>query len=240
RTKRSRPSGGRAGQRVGELRRPDERREERRRREVGHAEAIADEVARRLELGLDAVERGDDLLPAARRARSVDPHVLPHDGADGWEQRTVDASRAGPEAERQEGDREIAVGEEPVEDRPPDVWAELDVEVLLELERAAPGRLVAGVERWVGMQALERLDDARRVGDRAAVEHEHRYRSLSRQPEHPRDVERGKERAADVRDALPVERPARLLVVVGEAELPEDRALHGRATRCPRAAPGPR
>src|SRR5207247_1838903 len=54
-----------------------------------------------------------------------------------------------------------------------------------------------------------------------AAEHEDRQRLLPRHPEDARDVEAGQERAAHVRDALPVERPARLLVEVRGAELPE-------------------
>src|SRR5439155_15979172 len=61
---------------------------------------------------------------------------------------------------------------------------------------------------------------------RLAAEHEDRQRLLPRHPEDARNVEAGQERAAHVRDALPVERPARLLVEVREAELPEDGRRH--------------
>src|SRR5262245_2709699 len=65
----------RAGQRIRILRRRDERRQQRRRREIGDAEMLADEIPRRLQLGLDAIERGDDLLAPELGAGVVDTHV---------------------------------------------------------------------------------------------------------------------------------------------------------------------
>src|SRR5262249_42702669 len=102
--------------------------------------------------------------------------------------------------------------------------SELGVEVLLELERSPALLRVARVERRLRSERLECLDDPRRVRDLASVDDENRHGLLAAQPQHRREVEPGQERPADVRDALPVERPARLLVVVREAKLPEDRA----------------
>src|SRR5262249_55414626 len=124
------------------------------------------------------------------------------------------------------GGRELGLWQELIEQRAPHVRAELLVEELLERERPAALRRVGRVERRLRPQALEALDDARRVVDRLAVEHQDGQRLLPRHPEHARDVEAGQERAAHVRDALPVERPARLLVEVREAKLPEDGRRH--------------
>jgi hypothetical protein len=70
--------------RVGEVPRVDERPEERGRGEIGDAEALADEVAARLQLRFHAVERGED-LPACdlgRRRGHIEPPAKesPHDG----------------------------------------------------------------------------------------------------------------------------------------------------------------
>src|SRR5439155_4896159 len=225
--------------RIGELGgQEDHGREERGGGQVGDAEALADQVAGGLELGLEAVERREHLLAAARRACIVDLHVSPHHDPEGGEEGAVEATSARPEAEREGGRRELGLRQELVEERAPHVRAELLVEEVLERERPAARGVVGRIERRLGSQALEALDDARRVVDRLAVEHEDGDRLLPRHPQHARNVEAGQERAAYVGDALPVERPARLLVVVREAELPEDgrRRRHRLSARASRQA----
>src|SRR5262245_24985948 len=218
--------GERARGRIGELGWEDHGREERGGGEVGDAEAVADQVAGRPELGLETVERRERLLAAARRAGGVDLHVGVHRDPEGREEGAVEALGARPAAEREGGGRELGLWQELIEQRAPHVRAELLVEELLERERPAALRRVGRVERRLRPQALEALDDARRVVDRLAVEHQDEQRLLPRHPEHARDVEAGQERAAHVSDALPVERPARLLVEVREAKLPEDGRRH--------------
>src|SRR5207244_4511619 len=136
----------------------DHGREERRGGQVGDAEALADQVARGLQLGLETVERPEHLLAAARRACIVDLHVSPHHDPEGGEEGAVEATSARPEAEREGGGRELGLRQARVE-----------------------------------------------------------------------------ERAAYVGDALPVERPARLLVEVREAELPEDGRGHHPTTSARRS-----
>ena len=62
------------------------------------------------------------------------------------------------------------VREQRPHDRRADRVTDLLVEEVLERERPAACRLVARVEGRLGLEALERLDDARRVGDRLPVE----------------------------------------------------------------------
>src|SRR5438046_7337009 len=220
------PARHRRGQRargpIGELGREYHWREERGGGQVGDAEAVADQIAGGPKLGLETVERREHLLATPRRAAGVDLHVGLHHHSEGGEEGAVEALRDRPVPQREGGSRELGLRQELVEERAPHVRAELLVEEVLELERPAAVGRVGRVERRLGPQALEALDSARRVVDRLAVEHEDRQRLLPRHPEDARDVEAGQERAAYVGDALPVERPARLLVVVREAELQED------------------
>src|SRR5207245_7662516 len=102
----ARPARAAARWRIGELRgQEDHGREERRGGQVGDAEALADQVARGVQLGLETVERPEHLLAAARRACIVDLHVSPHHDPEGGEEGAVEATSARPEAEREGGGR---------------------------------------------------------------------------------------------------------------------------------------
>src|SRR5437763_14731453 len=113
-----------------------------------------------------------------------------------------------------------------MKEEPPDVGAELFVEEVLELKRPAALDRLRRVQRWLRVAFLERADDRGRVADAPAVEFEDRRRvaPAAGQRERDRHVIAGHERAALVPDALQVERPSRLLVVVRDLDVPEDRA----------------
>src|SRR5581483_870652 len=95
-------------------------------------------------------------------------------------------------------------------------------DLVLELGRAPALGRVRREERRIGPELLQRLDDPGRIGDRLPVDDENRDELLPRHPEDAGQVEAGKEGTADVRDALPVEGPAHLLVEVRETEVPEN------------------
>src|SRR5205823_3416748 len=118
------------------------------------------------------------------------------------------------------------VAAELVKEEPSDVGAEFFVEEVLELERSAALDRLRRVQRWLRVAFLERADDCGRVADAPAVELEDRRRVAlaAGQRERERHVVAGHERAALVPDALQVERPSRLLVVVRDLDVPEDRA----------------
>src|SRR5207247_9967411 len=98
---------------------------------------------------------------------------------------------------------------------------ELLSEEVLDLERSAALRGIDGVERWLGLSTLQGLDDQGRVADRLALELELEHRERPGSGEPPRDplVTPGDRRPPDVRDALVIQRPARLLVVVGDLQV---------------------
>ena len=87
----------------------------------------------------------------------------------------------------------------------------------------------AGYSCGFGMKALELRDDARGVADPAAVEYEHGQRVATAKSPCRAAMEAGVQRAPRVGNALIVERPAHLLVVVRDLEMPEDRQslIHG-------------
>src|SRR5205823_6461018 len=118
------------------------------------------------------------------------------------------------------------VAAELVKDEPPDVGAELFVKEVLELERPAALDRLRRVQRWLRVAFLERADNRGRVADAPAVELEDRQRvaAAAGQRERDRHVVTGHERPALVPDALQVERPSRLLVVVRDLDVPEDRS----------------
>jgi hypothetical protein len=209
-------------------------------RKVGDAERVPGEVARRLDLALETIERGVDAGAAPHGRLVLDAHVEPHHHARDREERAIHALRDGAEVGRHEVGGEVRVRKDGVEHETPDVDADLVVEVFLELERAPAGRLVARIECRRRLLALERGDDAGRVGDRLAVESEHRDRLLAGEPHHDRRVRARQQRAALVPDPLPVERPTHLLVEVRGAKLPEDgnavRRCHDLARHRPSSA----
>jgi hypothetical protein len=109
----------------------------------------------------------------------------------------------------------------------PDVRTELLVEELLQLERPRTLAGIARIERGLGHRFLERGDDLGGVADRPAVELQdgERVAAASRQDEGDRDVRARGRGAPLVLDSLVLERPASLLVVVRDADVPED-GLH--------------
>ena len=105
----------------------------------------------------------------------------------------------------------------------PDIGAELLVEELLQLERAAPLGDVRRVERRLGVALLQRGDDRGRVADSLSVDAEHGEGVVGAagEPEGDRHVGAGDGRVAAMLDFLPGQRPARLLAVVRDVDLPE-------------------
>jgi hypothetical protein len=116
------------------------------------------------------------------------------------------------------------------------------VEEILQRQRPRTLARIGRVERRVGMAALELGDDPRRIADRFAVELEQRERPAAAEPPRPQRVQPGRRRAKAVSDALEVERPAGLLVVVREGDVPEHRRGHRASDRiaAARAAPARR
>ena len=108
------------------------------------------------------------------------------------------------------------------------VGSELLVEEVLELQRPAPLIWVGGVQRRLGVALLEGGDDRRRVADRTAVELEQGEGLVlaAGDEQRRRHVRPRRRRVAVVFDALPVQRPADLLAVVGDLDVPELRSAH--------------
>ena len=226
------PRGKRAGPWIRELWRLDERIEERGGGQVSDAEAVADEVAARLELALEAVDRRERPLARDLGAGGVDlvaePVERTEDGREDAQRPPAAATHA--DGEECRGEARI-MDELGVHEHRPDRRPELLVEEVLERERAATPGLVPRVEGRLRKCALEGLDDARRVVDRTTVEGEHRDGRLPRHSQDLGEVKPGQERPAHVRDPLEVERPAGLLVEVRDGEVPEHRKRHRRYSR---------
>jgi hypothetical protein len=112
-----------------------------------------------------------------------------------------------------------------VEGEQADVGPQLLVEEVLQLERAAALLGVGGIERRLGEALLERGDYLGRVADRPPLELQHRegdVAGVAGEPHRGRDVGAGDgDGAADVRHPLVVERPAHLLAVVRDVDVPE-------------------
>ena len=66
------------------------------------------------------------------------------------------------------------VGEQRPDDHRTGVMAEFLVEEFLQLRRAAAPGFVARIERRVGLEALESLDDAGGIADRLSIEKQYR------------------------------------------------------------------
>jgi hypothetical protein len=60
---------------------------------------------------------------------------------------------------------EVGAGKQLGVGRAPEVWSQLLVEEVLELERATPLRRILGVQRWLWPALLDRGDDSGRVAD---------------------------------------------------------------------------
>src|SRR5262249_4433476 len=115
----------RAGQGIRMLRRRQERRQKRRRREIGDAGMLADEIPRRLQLGLDAIERGDDLLAPELRAGVVDAHVHAEYGTQRGERDAVYRPHERRALRRHQRRRVVRVRQHVVEDAAAQAWPEL-------------------------------------------------------------------------------------------------------------------
>src|SRR3954454_16722824 len=216
---------------VGEVARRHDGGDERGDREVGDAEAVAHEVAVRLQLAAEALAGEVHLLQRVRDALVVDaehlPHARPHEGELGTGEREARATGA-----RHEGPQEeTGVGQGVVDHEQARIRAELLVEEVLEIERPAALLEVRGVERRVRVGVLEVGDDARRIADRVPVldEDGEGGRRAARQLTRELAVPPGNGGLADVGDALVVERPADLLVVVRDLEVVEDGRLAHRS-----------
>ena len=100
---------------------------------------------------------------------------------------------------------------------------ELLVEVVLDLKRAAAVGWIVREELGLRVAALELPDDERGVADGEPVELQDREGGTGPEPPGDLRVPARDRRAADVREPLVVERLARLLVVVGDLEMPQNR-----------------
>src|SRR5512132_1511298 len=207
------------------LTRPDHRVEQGGGGEIGDREASADQVITAVALRLDPVEGGGQRFPAALhrllRELIAPAHVAPGD----WER----GPESGPSSEaagprligRHEVERVVEVFPRFPEPDSPHVVAGVLVEEFLQLEGLPALIWIGGIERRVRIATLERLDDPRRVDDPLSVEIED-----WQGPAPPREGHgfraTGHQRMSPVQDPLDVQRPADLLVVIGEAVLPED------------------
>src|SRR5207244_10727100 len=158
---------------------------------------------------------------AARAAAHADERARegrggrPHQAERSWRRLRADVREA------------LGVAPQLVEHEPPDVRPELLVEPLLERERPAALRGITRVQRRLWLALLERRDDRRRIADALAAEFEHGERVVAavRQPQRDGGVRAAYRGAQAIRDRLVVERPARLLAVVRDGDVPQ-RRLH--------------
>src|SRR6185436_16706093 len=155
--------------------RQDEGIEEGGRGQVGDGERVADQIVALAELGLEAIQGGEDLLPrrlggffAADAEAQAGEGARVGDGAG-----AVATERSGNRAP-DDGFEALAVVAQLVEGEQAEIWAELLVEEVLQLEGAAQLRGIGGIEGRLREALLERGDDRGRVGDRLPVELEHR------------------------------------------------------------------
>src|SRR5215207_7226151 len=116
------------------------------------------------------------------------------------------------------------------------------VEVVLEIQGSAVFLGILRIERRIGPAALQGADDGGRVADRLTIQHEERKRGAmaAAQPQCGQHVGATWKGAPPVRDALVVQGPARLLVVVRDLDVPQNRlrvAHRVQSTPCPPAGP---
>jgi hypothetical protein len=105
------------------------------------------------------------------------------------------------------------------------VRRQLLVEEVLQLEGPTALGGVGGIEGGIRMALLERGDDRGGVADGLPVEPQDRKRAAAapRQGERDDHVDTGHRRPALMLDALVIERPADLLAVVRDRDVPEHR-----------------
>ena len=99
------------------------------------------------------------------------------------------------------------------------------VEIVLDCERALPRGRVTRIQRRLRITLFERGDDAGRIGDRPALQEQDRQFALPGRAPGADQVVRAEHLAA-VSDALVIERPAHLLVVVRQRDVPQQRSVH--------------
>lgn len=192
---------------------------------VGDRERLAAEKLARGDLTLEPIHRGDGLRATLLGGLGVDLECPSHADTKHWES----GSQQNPRRERltvgKQWHHEPRVGKQRLVGHEADVRSQLLVEELLERERTLPLRRIVRIERSLRPALLDRGDDSRRIADRPPVEGEHgRRRRIAGQTLGLQDVEPRKQRAADVGDPLVVQRPAHLLVVMREFELPQHAA----------------
>ena len=137
------------------------------------------------------------------------------------------------EIREERAQEELAAGQHPAGDEDPHVGSQLLVEEVLELERAPARAGVGRIERRLGVTVLDGLDDPRRIADCHAVELQYGERRRAGEAPRDRPVASRLHRASHMGDALVIERPAHLLVVVRHLEVPEDgRRAHLRIVGC--------
>ena len=154
----------------GELRRPHDRREQRGGGQIGDRERVADEVAARTDLLLDAIERALERLPRLGHAIRADAVVVRDERPCEPERRAEEPRARLVVRAREDRAGERRVAEDQLEDQAPDLRAELLVELVLERERAGALRGVRRVERRLRPAPLDLGDDPRRVRVRLTVD----------------------------------------------------------------------
>jgi hypothetical protein len=126
-----------------------------------------------------------------------------------------------PEIRGEGTQHEIAVRKHVMQHEEPRVRSKLLVEEILDLERAPALVSFGWIQRRLGKASLERLDDPGRISDRLPIQDEHWKRPATGQLFRDRLMAARHGGATNVGHPLVVERPARLLVVVGDLQVPE-------------------
>jgi len=205
-----------------------------REREVGDSEPVADQVAARLDLLREAATGRAQLLEGVRGGEVVDAHVPTNALAHAREGRARHEAPRATEVRHEGVQHQVRLREQMVDRQQARVRADVLVEEVLEVARAPPLLRVGRVEGRAWLELLERLDDVGRVSDRPTAQHEDGERRSAAQTPGELAVSAGGHRAAHVGHALVVQGPARLLVVVRDLEVPEDRGGVRRAVVAPR------
>jgi len=165
---------------IGKLRRSDEWGKKRRRGQVGDRESVGCEVARGTQLASRPLHGRQGLAAGDLGNGRVDLHSAPLKRDDERRNGTMGQSGGQSRMRHKCGLHKVGVGKDEVKDPSPDIGPELLIEVVLQLESAAPFRWLGRIKGWLWVGAFERLDDLARVADYFAVQLEHREGALRR------------------------------------------------------------
>ncbi len=127
---------------VGKLGRPDDRRQQRRRRKICDRESIANEIAGRLQLLCQPIHCGESLLARDLGRGRGDIHLPPHDHADERRHRALSKLSGRARVRYEQRAHKFRIRQDHVKHPTPDVRPEFLVEVVFDFERAPA--LIAG------------------------------------------------------------------------------------------------